>query len=109
MARPALYIFWEPKIIPSTFFKITKKKKSYVSSYAGKSEETWLGKLKLKKTTADLDDASTGTRAPFAQEKDNFNAPPEEAYALKRARGSARPLRWGRFHISPFKNTHKIY
>lgn len=79
---------------PTTII-IKIRKKINCSSNVGKSDESWLGKLKLKKSTADLEDASkgTGTRGPFAQDKDNFNAPPEEAHALKRARGSARPLR----------------
>lgn len=77
------------------YFKKNQKirtKNSFHSSDVGKSDDTWLGKLKLKKTTAEIDDASKGTRGPF-QVKDSFNAPPEEAHALKRARGSARPLR----------------
>lgn len=83
-------------IILSYSYPLLKKNKSENKTKiicSSAKDETWLGKLKLKKSSAVSDAASKGTQGPFVQLKDNFNAPPEEVHALKRARGSSRPLR----------------
>lgn len=92
----------------------------------GTKDGTWLGRLKIKRrsdkkvdatappqtpstedsnkgaagaaTSAELHDAKKGTKGPFTQIKDNFNAPPDDAEGsttlrYKRVIVSQRPLR----------------